>query len=222
MRRIAILRPEPGASATLKSALQLGLDAFSLPLFEVVAVDWTAPDPGGFDAVLLTSANALRHGGEAIQAWRGHPVYAVGAATAEAAREAGFGIAAEGDQGAVRLLGSIEPGLRLFHPCGSDRIEIGETQQVITSVPVYESRAISALAQIARLDGCVALVHSPRAGRRLAELAGAKSTIAIAAISAAAAEAAGPGWERIEASETPEDAALLALARRLCNNRSGQ
>ncbi|MES2002809.1 MAG: uroporphyrinogen-III synthase [Pseudomonadota bacterium] len=222
MRRLAILRPEPGASATLECALQLGLDAFSLPLFDVVAVDWATPDLAGFDAVLLTSANALRHGGEALKAWRGYPAYAVGAATAEAARKAGFGIAAVGDQGVQRLLGSIDPGLRLFHPCGSDRIDIGETGHTIESVPVYESRAIGKVAGITRLEGCVALVHSPRAGRRLAELASSKSTIAIAAISAAAAAAAGPGWERIEAASTPEDEALLALARRLCNNRVGQ
>ncbi len=42
--------------------------------------------------------------------------------------------------------------------------------------------------------------------------------ITVAAISLAAAEAAGSGWASIEIAETPNDEALLALATRLCNN----
>ena len=41
---------------------------------------------------------------------------------------------------------------------------------------------------------------------------------AIAAISPDAARAAGAGWERVEVADAPNDAALLALAARLCNN----
>jgi uroporphyrinogen-III synthase len=41
--------------------------------------------------------------------------------------------------------------------------------------------------------------------------------VAVAAISAAAADAAGGGWAAIEAAETPTDDALLALVARLCN-----
>ena len=58
---------------------------------------------------LLTSANAVRCGGEQLHSLRGLKAYAVGEATAEAAREAGFDIAATGDAGVDRLLGSIEP-----------------------------------------------------------------------------------------------------------------
>ena len=58
-----------------------------------------------------------------LAALRGLPVYAVGEATAEAAREAGFDIAATGDAGVDRLLGSIEPDLKLLHLCGEDRRE---------------------------------------------------------------------------------------------------
>ena len=51
--------------------------------------------------------------GVAAKGWRtlrGLPVYAVGEATAEAARNGGFDIAATGDAGVDRLLGSIEAG----------------------------------------------------------------------------------------------------------------
>jgi uroporphyrinogen-III synthase len=63
----------------------------------------------------------------------------------------------------------------------------------------------------------VVLVHSPRAGRRLAELVESRGSIAIAAISKAAADAAGSGWAEIAIADQPSDEALLALAARLCN-----
>lgn len=214
MRKVAILRPEPGASASLQRALDLGLDAFTLPLFEIAALKWESPDAAGFDGLLLTSANAVRHASTALQSLRGLPVYAVGEATAAETREAGFGIAATGDDGVERLLGSIDPALRLLHLCGRHRTEV-HTAQTITPIAVYESRAIAGV-DPAPLDGCVALIHSPRAAQRLAELAQNRSTIAVAAISPVAAKATGPGWAAVDSAVAPNDDALLALAARLC------
>jgi uroporphyrinogen-III synthase len=71
-------------------------------------------------------------------------------------------------------------------------------------------------------NGALVLVHSPRAGLRLSELVDVRGAIAIAAISPAAAEAAGSGWERVESAEAPSDEALLALAARLCNKPAPQ
>ena len=109
MRRLVILRPEPGASATAARARAMGLEPVTMPLFKVEAVDWDAPDPGLFDALLLTSANAVRYAGERLRSLRQLPVYAVGEATAAAAREAGFEIASTGDTRIERLLCSIPP-----------------------------------------------------------------------------------------------------------------
>ena len=50
MSKVVILRPEPGAGATLARAEAAGIAAVAIPLFEVAAVDWVAPDPAGFDA----------------------------------------------------------------------------------------------------------------------------------------------------------------------------
>jgi uroporphyrinogen-III synthase len=61
------------------------------------------------------------------------------------------------------------------------------------------------------------LVHSPRAGQRLAELVADRSSVVVAAISPAAAEATGSGWGAVEVADSPNDDALLALAERLCN-----
>lgn len=217
-----ILRPEPGASATAARASAMGLEPVAMPLFEVEPVDWTAPDAGSFDALLLTSANAVRHGGEGLRSFRQLPVYAVGEATAGVAREAGFDVAASGESGVERLLGSIAPDLRLLHLCGEHRIE-ARAPQAITAVAVYRSNAVSPPADLQRIEGQVAAVHSPRTGKRLAELADEagieRSRVRIAAISEAAASAAGPGWERCETAATPDEAALLALAAWLCDNR---
>jgi uroporphyrinogen-III synthase len=221
MRRLVILRPEPGASATAERAGAMGLEPVAMPLFTVEPVDWAAPDPGGFDALLLTSANAVRHGGEGLLSLRQLPVYAVGEATAAAAREAGFDVAASGEAGVERLLGSIPPDLRLLHLCGEHRIE-PHASQAITAVPVYRSNALPMPEDLGAIEGQVAAVHSPRAGQRLSELADQagidRSTVRIAAISEAAASGAGIGWERCEAAATPDEAALLALAARLCDN----
>src|SRR5690242_7115730 len=112
MRRLLVLRPEPGASVTEQRAGELGLDAFAVPLFQIDPVAWTAPDAGQFDGLLLTSANAVRHAGEQIKGLASLPVYAVGEATAAAAHEAGFEIALVGAGGVDRLLAVAPPGLR--------------------------------------------------------------------------------------------------------------
>ena len=87
MRPVLVLRPEPGASETVERARGRGLNAIAVPLFEVRPLEWEAPEPSGFAGLLLTSANAVRHGGERLAKLRGLKVYAVGEATAEAARD---------------------------------------------------------------------------------------------------------------------------------------
>jgi len=217
MMRLLVLRPEPGASATVARAKERGLDPCAIPLFVVEAVEWQAPELADFDGLLLTSANALRHGGEQLQALRGLKVYAVGESTAQAARDSGFDIASTGDSSADRLLGSIESDRRLLHLCGADRRAPDSATQEITPVVVYRAREIDNV-DLSQAPGTVALVHSPRAGARFAELVSDRSSISIAAISQAAAESVGAGWKRVEAAAEPRDDVLLALAARLCNN----
>ena len=216
MRRLLVLRPEVSANATVARARAAGLEAIAIPLFEIEPVEWQAPDAGSFDGLLLTSANAVRSAGEQIDLLRGLRVYAVGDATAEAARGAGFDIAATGDSGIDRLLDSIEADLRMLHLCGAERREPRDARQAITPLTVYRSREIDQ-PDLSPAPGQLALIHSPRAGMRFAELVKDRTTIAVAAISTAALEAVGEGWEMAEAADAPNDDALLALATRLCN-----
>ena len=221
MRRLIILRPEPGASASVGRARRMGLDAVAVPLFEVEPVAWEPPDATSFEALLLTSANAVRCGGEALDPLRSLPVHAVGEATAEAAREAGFRIATVGSAGADRLLGSIEPGQKLLHLTGEHRAASGDAGHKIRRATVYRSRQIERPEGLDQAQGAVIAIHSPRAGSRFAELADAvgldRSSIKIAAISEAAAEAAGDGWETVAVADKPDDSSLLALAGKLCD-----
>jgi uroporphyrinogen-III synthase len=60
------------------------------------------------------------------------------------------------------------------------------------------------------------MVHSVRAAERFARLAAGKGSIRVAAISAAAAEAAGEGWAAKAVAAAPRDQALLELAAKLC------
>lgn len=218
MTRVTVLRPEPGASATVARARARGLDAIAVPLFEIEAVPWEPPDVGEFDGLLLTSANAVRFGGDVFGQLRGLPVHAVGPATAQAAHDAGFSVASTGETGIDELLDSLPASLNLLHPCGEHRTEAAHARQRIVPIVVYRSKERPG-PDLARIAGTVALIHSPRAGRRLAELThrAERSSIAIAAISPAAAEAAGGGWKAVAAAESPADDALLALAARLCN-----
>ena len=66
MRRMIVLRPEPGASTTVANARKLGMDSVAAPLFEIEPVEWQAPEPTGFDGLLLTSANGGRFSGAQI------------------------------------------------------------------------------------------------------------------------------------------------------------
>lgn len=214
MRTLLLLRPEPGLSASAGRARGIGLEVVACPLFRVEAVGWEAPDSDEYDGLILTSANAIRHGGEQLKRLTSLPVHAVGSATAAAAREAGFHVATVGSSNLAGLLAALPPQLRLLHLAGEDHLNPGDAR--LDRRIVYRAAAIDDPG-LPGLDAMVAAVHSPRAGARLAELAGNPGHIAIAAISHAAAEACGEGWERVEVAEKPDDNSLLALAARLCH-----
>lgn len=218
-RRVAILRPEPGNAATAARLRDAGLDPLLLPLFEVRPLDWTPPDAAGFDGLLLTSANAVRHGGAGLAVLKALPVLAVGDATAAAARAAGFAVTQSGSADVAALLHDAPGFARLLWLAGHDRTAIAHPA-LAAAIPVYASDPlVLAAADAALLEGSVALIHSARAGAQLAaEIARhgiPRSTIRIAAISDTAAGAAGPGWAATGIAATADDAALIAAARPL-------
>jgi len=218
MRKLFLFRPQPAVEASAERARALGLEPVVTPLFEIHPVKWIAPDPAKFDGLLLTSANAVRHGGESLEAMRPLPVYAVGQATAAAARAAGFKVRKAGTGNVDDLLAVIPARLRLMHLCGFHRRPPVEPRQQITTACVYRSKPAVPPPAFRALPDNVGAVHSPAAGNRLAELVlpVERKRIRLAAISQAAAVAAGMGWQDVGIADEPNDEALLALAARLC------
>lgn len=219
-RRVAVLRPEPGNTATVARVEAARLTAIRLPLFAVRALDWVVPDPGRFDALVLTSANTPRLAGSGLDALESLPVYAVGPATAAAAEARGLTVAEVGDSDGADLVAALaargfERALLL---AGRER-QLHTGGVIAEAITVYASDPLAIDAQaIEALENSVALLHSARAARRLDELTGnARAMIRLAVISAAVAQAAGPGWGSIAAAGTPDDDALVALARTLAD-----
>ncbi|WP_260482973.1 uroporphyrinogen-III synthase [Sphingomicrobium flavum] len=223
MKPLILLRPEPGTSLTAERAESMGFaEVIKAPLFKVRPVDWTVPEADRFDAMLLTSANAPRHAGAGLEALRRLPVHAVGEATAKAARAAGLMVDTIGDGGITELLDQLGKPQRLLHLCGQHRRAADAGHHTIIAIPVYSAIAREEPSGLDRLEGSVACIHSPRAGARIAELVEReqldRSAITLAAISAAAAEACGEDWENLSIAKSPDDASLLALAKRLCED----
>lgn len=224
--RVLILRPEPGASATLAAARALGLDAGAFPLFEVRPQAWEPVPREAVDAVLLGSANALRHAGAALEAYRGLAAYCVGATTAEFAREAGLTVAATGAGGLQSLIGALDPAhRRLLRLAGRERIALDVPPSVTVTVrEVYAAHALPMPAGLfeAVQGPALALLHSGEAAARFAILcddaAIPRHRIHVAAIGPRVSARAGSGWARVESAASPDDAALLALAKQMCQD----
>lgn len=218
-RPLLVLRPEPGASATVAAARAIGREAIAAPLFAIRPLAWTLPAQRP-QAVLMTSANAARHGGALLAALADLPLYAVGAATAKVARDAGFGriVAGEGDAGAILALARHDGVTDLLHLAGRDHRATKAPGLRIDRRLVYAAEPVDVLpeAAAAALPEAIALLHSPRAARLFAQLVD-PAAIAIAAISAASLEAAGTGWRATAVADRPADASLLAVAAKLCD-----
>lgn len=215
-----VVRPEPGNAATVARLAALGMTATAWPLFAAVPVAWTPPDPGAFDALLLTSAQAVRLAGPSLSRLALLPVIAVGAATAAAARGAGLTVAATGTHDVVAALSAARAaGLhRPLHLAGRDHVDTGHP-----AVVVYASDTLpadpDAFARAAA--GRVVLLHSARAAARVAALVAParRGHVAIVGLSPAVLAAAGQGWRAAAAPASPDDAAVCALAQAIDRSR---
>ena len=219
--RLAVLRPEPGNAATVARAQAAGFTTLSLPLFVVQAIAWEVPDAAQHDALILTSANTLRFGGDGLAVLRGLPVFAVGPHTAAAARAAGFDVMATGDSdgAAIADLAAAQGFSRALYLTGLDR-SLEPRGAIARAVPVYHSVArLLPVDAVGSLVGTVALLHSARAARRLGEVIDAagvdRNRMAVAAFSPAIQAAAGPGWAATAVAAAPDDAALFQAIRTL-------
>ncbi len=217
--KLLVLRPQPGADATVKRAEALGIEAVAMPLFVIEPVLWDVPDPGKYDALIITSANTLVHAGHGLEQLQGLPVLAVGPATASQAKAAGFKVCVIGDSGVAHLIGLAKKyGYReLLWLTGADHVEVAWPSAIqIDRVIVYCSVKITHPEGIAAVlgDPVITALHSPRAAKYFAEICDGngidKHQQSLAALSPAVAKAAGAGWSNVVTAEHPNDASLLS------------
>jgi uroporphyrinogen-III synthase len=226
MPRVWITRAQPGADATAMRVRELGLEPLVEPLLEMRPLSPAPLELGGAGALAFTSANGVR-AFAALSGERRLPVFAVGEATAAAAKAAGFADvrSADGDVGELaRFILSRRTGFdgAVLHPSAAE--PAGDLVGALAAggrearrLPLYETAArwpapalIEALPTVAFV-----LVHSPRGARALADVLNGSPAPDLTAlclspaVAAPLADAAGLG--RVRAAEAPREAALMEL-----------
>jgi uroporphyrinogen-III synthase len=185
--RVLLTRPEPDAARTAAKLAVLGHEALLDPLLTLEPLTKPELPAGPFAALAATSANAVRIAGAKVtlDRLRSAPLYAVGGATAEAARAAGFAnvVAADGDAAALaRLLSEKLPAhARVLHLAGEERAQdlgalLAPSGILVTLLVLYRMRAASAfaaptMAALTAGDIDAALHFSPRSAAAFAAIA---------------------------------------------------
>ncbi len=217
--KLLIIRPQPGADATARLARLAGIEPVISPLFEIQPLAWLAKNAAHYDALMLTSANAVRHAGAALAALLPLPVYAVGEATANAARAAGFRVIFAGgtDANALLVQAAVNGDARLLWLSGEHQSRFDLPSGVtLDSALVYNSAALAPAQAFIELLSSPILValHSVRAAQHFVAICAThgidKNIISIAALSPAIAKSAADRWRDVLISDAPNDAALIA------------
>jgi uroporphyrinogen-III synthase len=231
--RMLVTRPEPDAAETVARLAALGIPALAVPLLERVTLETSLPEPRGFAALALTSANALRALEErkAIAPFRDLEVFAVGDRTAEAARRLGFNrVVSAGGSFAdlIQQIGSRGLAGPVFHPAARQQSHdlaraLAPFGLMTITTEIYEMHARTALpdAVLAELaDGGIgaALFYSRRTAETFAALArpldaAARRRLGLLCLAeAVAAPLLADRFARIAVAEHPSEKAMLALA----------
>lgn len=232
--RLLVTRPAEDAAALAERLRGMGIEPVMAPLFTIEHLSGAAPDLSGVQAILFTSANGVRAFARA-SIERAQPVFAVGGASAEAARKAGF-VRVESAGGDVddlaRLITTrLDPGGgALYQASGRDvagdlagalegagftlRREVLYRAEAAARLPPEAAQALS----VRTLDGV--LLFSPRTGAvfvRLALAAGHEAALAgmyaYCLSRAVENEIAGVRWRGVRVADEPEMQSLLDLLR---------
>ncbi|HLO78876.1 MAG TPA: uroporphyrinogen-III synthase [Magnetospirillum sp.] len=230
MTTALVTRPREDSEGVSRELRARGLEVAVEPLLDIHPLD-AAVDAQGVQGILATSANGVRTLARVLPD-RSLPVWAVGDASARAARELGYE-RVESAGGNVETLAALvrqrctpEAGAFL-HAAGSVTAgdlsgRLGEAGFTVRRVVLYEARPATEIsADLAKSlgDGAldVALFFSPRTAATfvtLVKAAGlAASTgklTAYALSSAVAAELATLPWATVRVAAAPTQAALLA------------
>ena len=204
-------RAEPGAARTADRLTALGFQPVVAPLLAVRRIAQAAPDLTGIAALAFTSRNGVE-AFAGLSGERALPVFAVGDATADAARGAGFEdvrsaggaledlarLLCEEAHGAVLVPGALAPAGDLPARLAG-RVEA-------RTLPVYEAAPTGAPAPRA-FDAV--LVQSPRGAQALAALGPFAGQVAVAISQAAAAPLTDASGLDVRVAQRPDEPALL-------------
>jgi uroporphyrinogen-III synthase len=228
--RVALFRAPDDARNSAARFAAHGFEAVIAPVMAPVALEATAP-PGGFDAVVATSAKALDLASPALFVpLAGVPLYVVGEAGEAAAARRGLSVAASaGDAGCLArvLETSLPPRARVLYLAGVDRKLDLEAALIrvpfsVATVEVYAARARDGWSpdEAQAVASCGAALHYSRRSAELALLLAERAGILSqwramphVAISADAAEPLGASGATkvIVAAAAREEAMLAAL-----------
>lgn len=202
----------------------MGLEVIGHPLFEAEPMAWEMPE-GDFDALLIGSAAVFSHGGAQIRELAQLPVHAVGSATADAARAAGFSVSITGEGGLQRVLDASDTSpLRYLRLGGEERVKLEpQPGQTIVERVVYRMHRLPIesgfFEDLVARQPIVAL-HSAAAARHFVSeidrLGIERGRMFLLALGPRIAKAAGLGWASLHIVDMPDDGALLAKAAALC------
>jgi uroporphyrinogen-III synthase len=156
---VLVTRPHPDNEATLANLRARGIDALAAPMLRFEPLPFHDDDDAHYDAVILTSANALRGTDLAGSRLLRLPLFAVGAHTAEAARGTGFGqvLVAKGDAIALRDLvlarveaGELKSDATLLYLAGADLArdlagELGRLGLTVATHTTYRMAPVASL-----------------------------------------------------------------------------
>lgn len=210
--RVWVTRTRPGADRTAERLRALGHEPVVQPVLEVRPAP-AKLDLEGVGLIAFTSANGVS-AFAALTPRRDLPVFAVGDATAAAARAAGFTEvrSAAGDVAALAAALAAAPRAgAVLHAAGRPRAgDLAASGVPVRTVELYETVPL-AIIPPAEIDAV--LVHSPHAGRTLAA-AGGRLPLVLAISEAAAATLRAISVQAIRIAARPDETALLALLPR--------
>lgn len=229
--RLLVTRPEEDAGALIAQLEALGHEAMAAPLLSIRALDDAEIPQAPYRALLVTSANGVRSLGGHKAGLLALKVFAVGEASAEAARAAGFADVEAAGGDVVSLAALI---VRRLAPEGGPLLHVGGSVVAgdlkgdleargfsVTRAVLYEAvtpprlpaRAADAL-RAGRLEGV--LLYSPRTARTFAHLVRSEgveaslSRVTAYCLSQAVAEAlAGLPLAGVRVAAAPDQLSLL-------------
>lgn len=243
---VLVTRPAEDAPPLLDALRRRGYAPLLTPMLRIVPRDDAPLDMDGVDGLLFTSANGVRALVRRVAAGAAPfalPVYAVGDATARAARAAGFS-RVDSAGGDVTTLAALVAARRrpadgpLLHVAGADLagdlagllIQQGFTVRRAALYQAVAADRLDAATRAALGDGNVtaAAFFSPRTARAFVSLAAAAGALDACAgvvaccLSDAVAAALQPaGWRELRVAAAPTQDALLDLLPPLTADGAG-